>query len=157
MNRHPRLLTRALPVAALAVAGLTLAAPAAQALPADFTVTDDNPTVQQLDEIVEFLVATDASDEAKARNLEGGMDAVVVPKTVYQLGLFRAPRGDSAITEIVDRVGDNISATLQASSAGRPSINMTISFTKTDGNWRLSNNSLCEGVKTVGLNVYCNA
>lgn len=157
MIRRSRLLTRALPAATAALVVMTLAAPAAHALPADFTVTADQPSVQQLDEIVEFLVATEASDEAKARNLEGGMDAVIVPKTVYQLGLFRAPRGASDITEITDRAGDKVSATLQASSAGRPSINMTVVFTKHDGNWRLSNSSLCEGVKTVGLNIYCNA
>ena len=90
MNRHPRLLTRALPVAALAVAGLTLAAPAAQALPADFTVTDDNLTVQQLDEIVEFLVATDASDEASIKAVMPLVDLILIVADSDKDGFFTA-------------------------------------------------------------------
>ncbi len=152
-----RLLVLAVLAAVTAVAGLTLAAPNAHALPADFTVTTDDPSTGDLNDIVEFLVATPASDEAKARNLEGGMDAVIVPKTVYNLGLFRAPRGSHAITEITGREGDTVSARLQANSAGRPGVNTVIEFKKIDGNWRLANNSICTGVKTVGLNIYCNA
>lgn len=54
--------------------------------PAGFMVTDANPTATRLGEIIHFLVATDAPDAEKARNLEGGQRAVVVPKTVYNLG-----------------------------------------------------------------------
>lgn len=145
-------------VAALAATlGVTLTVPAAQALPADFTVTAENPPVADLDNLIEFLVETPASDEAKARNLEGGMDAVVVPRTVYNLGLFRAPRGSNAITGITGRSGGTLYATLQAQSAGRPTVNTTVEFKKIGGNWRLANNSICQGVKAVGLNVYCNA
>lgn len=157
MIRHFRLLLLTVLTVAATAAGLTLAAPAAHALPADFTVTSDEPTADDLGEIIEFLVATDASDEAKARNLEGGMDAVVVPKTVYNLGLFRAPRGSNDVTEVTSRSGDTVQASLQAASAGRPTVNTTVEFKKIDGNWRLANNSICQGVKTVGLNIYCNA
>jgi len=157
MIRRFRLLLLAVLAVAAATAGLTLSAPAAQALPADFTLTADEPTAEELGQVIEFLVATDAPDEAKARNLEGGMDAVVVPKTVYNLGLFRAPRGSHQITEVTERSDDTVHATLQASSAGRPTVNTTVEFKKIDGNWRLANNSICQGVKTVGLNIYCNA
>ncbi|WP_440713995.1 hypothetical protein [Gordonia sp. FQ] len=157
MTHRFRLLAITLLTVVATAVGLALTAPAARALPADFTVTTDDPSTSELNDIIEFLVATPASDEAKARNLEGGMDAVVVPKTVYNLGLFRAPRGSHEITEITGRSGDTISATLKASSAGRPSVNTTIEFKKIDGNWRLANNSICRGVKTVGLNIYCNA
>lgn len=157
MIRRLRLTLLTVLAVVAAALGLHATAAAAYALPADFTVTSADPTVTELDDIIEFLVETDASDEAKARNLEGGMDAVIVPKTVYNLGLFRAPRGKNAITEISGRSGDTIQARLQASSAGRPTVNTTVEFKKIDGNWRLANNSLCQGVKTVGLNIYCNA
>lgn len=157
MTRRLRLLALTVLTVIATATGLVLTAPSAQALPADFVVTSANPTVQQLDDIVEFLVETPASDAAKARNLEGGMDAVIVPKTVYNLGLFRAPRGWNKITQITGRSGNSIYATLQAGSAGRPTVNTTVEFKYVGGNWRLSNNSLCHGVKTVGLNIYCNA
>lgn len=32
---------------------------------------------------------------------------------------------------------------------------MTIEFKK-QGNWKLAASSLCQGVKAVGLNIYCN-
>lgn len=152
-----RLFALALLTAAATLTGLTLTAPAAHALPADFTVTKNNPTTGDLNNIVEFLVATRASDQAKARNLEGGMNAVIVPKTVYNLGLFRAPRGSHAITAITGRDGNTLSARLRANSAGRPGVNTVIYFKKIGGNWRLANSSVCTGVKTVGLNIYCNA
>ncbi|NLG44967.1 hypothetical protein [Gordonia sp. (in: high G+C Gram-positive bacteria)] len=156
MIRRIRLLAFALLTLALTVTGVGLNAGQAQALPANFTVTAANPSVQDLDDIVEFLVETNASDEAKARNLEGGMNAVIVPRTVYNLGIFRAPKGWNKITGITSRSSNSILATLQAGSAGRPTVNVTVEFKKI-GNWKLSNNSLCQGVKTVGLNIYCNA
>ena len=122
-----------------------------------FMVTDANPTAARLGEIIHFLVATPAPDAEKARNLEGGQRAVVVPKTVYNLGLFRAPRGSNAVTGIVSHSGDVIVARLQAQSAGRPTVNTNIEFKRIGGNWRLSNNSICRGVKTVGLQIHCNA
>src|SRR5690606_27237871 len=97
-----------------------------------------------------------ASDQAKAANVEGGMNAVIVPKTVYQLGLFRAPRGWNEVTGPLVQKGNSVTATLNSGSAGRPTIRMTIEFKKLDGNWKLAANSLCQGVKTVGLNIYCN-
>lgn len=157
MVRRFRLVALTLFAALAAAAGLTLAAPNASALPADYTVTSENPSVAELDDLIEFLVETNASDAAKARNLEGGLDAVVVPKTVYNLGLFRAPRGWNKVTEITAHDGDSLTATLQAGSAGRPTVNTNVEFKRIDGNWRLANSSLCQGVKTVGLNIYCNA
>ncbi|MFT3898981.1 MAG: hypothetical protein QM728_01875 [Gordonia sp. (in: high G+C Gram-positive bacteria)] len=129
----------------------------ASALPANFKVTKANPSAQDLDNIVKFLVATNASDQAKAANVEGGQSAVVVPRTVYQQGLFRAPRGSSKVTGPVTRKGTTrVTANLHARSAGRPDINMPIDFVY-QGNWKLAANSMCKGVKTVGLPIYCNA
>lgn len=126
-------------------------------LPADFTVTADEPTVAQLNDLVYFLVATPASDEAKARNLEGGQGAVVVPQTVYRVGFFRAPRGGSQVSGPLERDGNRITARLHASSAGIPDVAMPIVFVHQDGNWRLSSDSLCQGVRTLGLPIFCNA
>ncbi|MCZ0911395.1 hypothetical protein O4157_01425 [Gordonia amicalis] len=156
-------LIRRMTIAALAtlvgVIGLVSAAgvSAAKTFPPNFTVTTDRPTLADLNDIVEFLVETPASDQAKAANVEGGMNAVIVPKTVYSLGLFRAPRGWNEVTGPLVQKGDSVTATLNSGSAGRPTIRMTIEFKKLDGNWKLAANSLCQGVKTVGLNVYCNS
>ncbi|MBF6357620.1 hypothetical protein IU449_24250 [Nocardia higoensis] len=47
------------------------------------SITSEVPTLDQLEQQVYFLTATPASDEATAANPEGGMNAVVVPRTVY--------------------------------------------------------------------------
>lgn len=72
------------------------------------------------------------------------MNAVVVPKTVYSLGIFRAPRGWNEVTGPLVQKGNSVTATLNSGSAGRPTIRMTIEFKKLDGNWKLSANSLCQ-------------
>ncbi|MCF8610366.1 hypothetical protein L5G28_09385 [Gordonia sp. HY285] len=137
---------------------MTTRAPSSnRTLPANFRVTSAQPTVSDLDSIVRFLVATPASDEAKAANIEGGMTAVVVPRTVYTLGLFRAPLGWSQVSGPLKRSGDSVTAALASGSAGRPTIRLRIEFKRIDGNWRLAASSLCQGVKTVGLNIYCNS
>lgn len=124
-------------------------------LPADFAVTTSDPTLDDLNAIVHLLVATPADDAAKARNLEAGMGGVVVPQTVYNLGIFRAPQGWKRITGPVERSGDTITATLHSESAGRPSIRTRVVFVQRDGNWKLSTQSVCEGVRTVGLPIAC--
>ena len=135
------------------VTGWTPPAP----LPADFAVTTDDPTLDDLNAIVHLLVATPSDDAAKARNLEAGTGGVVVPRTVYNLGIFRAPQGWKRITGPVERSGDTITATLHSESAGRPSIRTRVVFVKRDGNWKLSTRSVCEGVRTVGLPISCGA
>ncbi|NMO00748.1 hypothetical protein HH308_05905 [Gordonia sp. TBRC 11910] len=135
-----------------------VAAPApAKTFPPNFTVTAEHPTLADLNDIVEFIVETPASDEAKAANVEGGMSAVVVPRTVYQLGLFRAPRGWNDVTGPLVQRGNSVTATLNSGSAGRPTIRMTIEFKRLGGNWKLAASSMCQGVKAVGLNIYCNS
>ncbi|MBM7367165.1 hypothetical protein JOC45_001858 [Gordonia hydrophobica] len=142
-----------------AATSTTTSAPPDQSTPGNpnFRVTADRPTLTDLTNIVDFLVASRASDQAKAANVEGGMSAVVVPKTVYTLGLFRPPLGWNKVTGPLVQNGTTVSATLNSGSAGRPTIRMTIQFKKISGNWRLAASSMCEGVKTVGLNIYCNA
>lgn len=125
-------------------------------LPVDYVVTAENPTVEELGGIITFLTATDASDEAKARNIESA-DALIVPTTVSRIGLFRAPRGSSSLSGPLQRDGDRITAHLTARSAGIPDVSTSVTFVRIGGNWRLSNSSLCSGVRAVGLPIYCNA
>ncbi|WP_182347301.1 hypothetical protein [Tomitella gaofuii] len=125
-------------------------------LPPDFTVSAAEPTLADLNNLVYFITATAASDEAKARNIEAGMGGVIVPKTVYNLGLFRAPRGWSRVTGPVQRQGNRITVQLHSFSAGMPGVDMPIAFVRQGGVWKLASSSLCAGVRTVGLPIYCN-
>src|SRR5699024_1230006 len=113
------------------------------------------PTPDDHNAIVHLLAATPAPDEAKARNPEAGTGGVVVPTTVYNLGIFRAPQGWKRITGPVERSGDELTATLHSELAGRPSITTRVAFVYRDGNWKLATRSVCEGVRTVGLPVAC--
>ena len=56
---------------------------------------------------------------------------------------------------VLEHAGDRITATLHSESAGRPSIRTRVVFVKRDGNWKLSTQSVCEGVRTVGLPIAC--
>ncbi|WP_040794839.1 hypothetical protein [Nocardia higoensis] len=138
-------------VSATMIAG----APSATADPGTFSITGDVPTLAQLEQQVYFLTATPASDEAKAENLEGGMNAVVVPRTVYNLGLFREPLGWSTVTGPQTHDGDVHTATLHSNSAGRPAITMKVTWKRIDGRWKMANSSLCDGVQAVGLPIAC--
>ena len=142
-------------VAAMAVGVVVGSAPASGAEDG-FVITSEVPSLAELNEQVRYIVETDASDENKARNLEGGMNAVVVPRTVYQLGLFRAPMGWNEVTGPETHNGDRHTAVLHSGSVGRPDIVMTVEWVRRDGVWKMANSSLCEGVKTVGLPIPCN-
>ncbi|WP_280370008.1 hypothetical protein [Nocardia wallacei] len=145
--------------AALAAVGIAataaVTAPAASADPGDFLITREVPTLDDLNAQVEFLVEKPASDKAKAANLEGGMNAVVVPRTVYNLGLFRAPLGWNEVTGPETHIGDEHTAVLHSNSSGRPGIVMRVTWKRIDGAWKMANSSLCEGVKVVGLSIPC--
>lgn len=147
--------TRMLSGVAAMAAAVLVTAPLAAADSGDFRITREVPTLSDLNEQVRFLVETPASDEAKAANLEGGMNAVVVPRTVYNLGLFRAPKGWNEVTGPETHHGDEHTAVLHSGSAGRPEITMKVTWKRIDGSWKMANSSLCEGVKTVGLPIPC--
>lgn len=108
----------------------------------------------ELNGIVHTLVATPASDVEKAALLEAGHAGVVVPRTVYTMGLFRAPNGWFEITGLVTVSGNRATAHLNSGSVGRPSISLDITFVYVDGRWKLASSSMCQGVKTVGLPIY---
>lgn len=146
---------RGLVAAALAGLAAAVTVPAAHAGTGEFRITDEIPSLGALDEQIRFLVATPASDAAKAANLEGGTNAVIVPRTIYNLGLFRAPLGWSTVTGPETHSGTEHTAILRTGSAGRPDITMKITWKRVDGTWKLANSSLCEGVKTVGLPLPC--
>lgn len=119
-------------------------------------ITSDNPTAEELGRIVSFLTATDAPDEAKAQLLETP-EAVIVPKTISRIGFFRSPKGGSQVNGPVRVRGNKATAHLEAYSAGIPNVSIPIAFVKKDGSWRLSAESVCRGVKTLGLPIYCNS
>lgn len=141
----------------VALSALAPAAPAIAAPGAGFRVTSENPTAAELNDLVQFIVTTPASDADKAANVEGGMSSVVVPRTVYTLGLFRAPRGSSEVTGPLARNGNRVTGNLTASSVGIPTVRMKVDFVREGGNWKLASSSMCEGVKAVGLPIFCNA
>lgn len=153
----PTTRTRIVATAAVTVCALATAVPAFAAPGAGFRVTSANPTAAELNDLVQFIVATPASDADKAANVQGGMSSVVVPRTVYTLGLFRAPRGSSEVTGPLARNGNTVTGNLTASSVGIPTVRMKVNFVREGGNWKLASSSMCEGVKAVGLPIFCNA
>ncbi|WP_085995190.1 hypothetical protein [Nocardia paucivorans] len=130
-------------------------APAASAAPDEFLITREVPTLEDLDAQVAFLIETPASDDAKAANLEGGHKAVVVARTLYNLGLFRAPLGSNEITGPETHEGNVHTAMLRSKTVGRPDLVARVVWKRIDGVWKLSNSSVCEGVKAVGLAMSC--
>ncbi|MCZ9290385.1 hypothetical protein [Corynebacterium evansiae] len=125
----------------------------AQGISASFAATNPIPSLDDLNGVIHALVATPGSDEEKANNLEGGISAAVVPRTVYNLGIFREPLGWKRVSGPLSVNGNTASATLNASSAGRPTISMRINFIYQDGRWKLATSSLRNGVQAVGLPV----
>lgn len=121
-----------------------------------FAITSEVPTLAELDSQIRLLVGSPASDEEKADQLEGGSAAVVVPQTVYRLGLFRAPRGTSKVTGPETHSADRHSAVINATTQGLPTIKVTITWKRIDGQWKLANESLCKGIGAVGLPIPCN-
>ncbi|MFI9503775.1 hypothetical protein [Nocardia sp. NPDC052566] len=136
--------------------GVSIAnAPIASAVPDNFLITDDVPTLDQLNDQVDLLIEQPSSDEAKAANMEGGMRAIVVAKTLYNLGWYRAPRGSNDITGPETHDGNVHTAMLRSKSAGQPDLVARVVWKRIDGVWKLSNSSVCEGIKAVGLALAC--
>ena len=143
-------------VAAVTTGVAVVNAPAASADPGDFLITKDVPTLDDLHDQVVFLIETPGvSDEAKAANMEGGMRAVAVADALYNTGMFRAPYGSNEITGPETQDGNVHTAMLRTRSVGRPDITARVVWKRIDGVWKLSNSSVCEGVKAVGLSMSC--
>ncbi len=94
-------------------------------------------------------------DWEKAAQLEGGTRAVVVPKMIYRLGLFRAPRGSSAGTGPETHEGSRHTAVINVSPQGSPTVQVIAEWRFTDGQWKLANKSLCSGITTLSLPIPC--
>ncbi|WP_433664070.1 hypothetical protein ACQPW1_19275 [Nocardia sp. CA-128927] len=142
-------------VAVVTTGATVVNAPIAAAAPGGFLITKEVPTLEDLDAQVAFLIETPASDEAKAANMEGGMRAVVVADTLYNIGWYRAPRGSNDITGPETHDGNVHTAMLRSKSAGQPDLVARVVWKRIDGVWKLSNSSVCEGVKAVGLAMGC--
>jgi len=142
-------------VAAVMTGASVVNASAASAAPGDFLITREVPTLADLNAQVKFLIETPASDEAKAANMEGGMRAVVVARTLYNIGLYRAPRGSNEVTGPETQNSNVHTAMLRSKTAGQPDLVARVVWKRIDGVWKLSNSSVCEGVKAVGLAMGC--
>ncbi|WP_024805777.1 hypothetical protein [Nocardia sp. BMG51109] len=142
-------------IATVATGASVVNAPVASAAPGEFLITKEVPTLDDLDAQVAFLIETPASDEAKAANMEGGTRAVVVARTLYNIGMYRAPRGSNEITGPETHDGNVHTAMLRSKTAGQPDLIARVVWKRIDGVWKLSNSSVCEGVKAVGLAMAC--
>jgi len=121
-----------------------------------FAITSEVPSLEELDAQIKLLVATPAPDDVKANQLEGGNRAVIVPKMVYRVGFFRAPRGSSVVTGPETHDGDTHTAVINASRQGAPTVQITAEWRRIDGQWKLANKSLCNGISALGLPIPCN-
>ncbi|MCM6778659.1 hypothetical protein NDR87_34790 [Nocardia sp. CDC159] len=143
-------------VAMVTTGASVINAPVASAAPGDL-ITGDVPTLRELDDQVAFLIELPGSDQAKAAHMEGGMNAVVVARTLYNTGMYRAPRGSNEITGPETHDGNVHTAMLRSKSAGQPDLVARVVWKRIDGVWKLSNSSVCEGIRAVGLPMNCPA
>ncbi len=146
---------RPVPIIVASIAALMLSSPTAGA-EGNFAITSEVPTLSELDQQVKLLVATAAPDNVKADQLEGGARALVVPKMVYRVGFFRAPKGSSTVTGPETHDGDRHTAVINASRQGAPTVQILAEWRRIDGRWKLANRSLCNGISTLGLPIPCN-
>lgn len=125
-------------------------------VPADgFTVTSAEPTVEELDSLVQYLLTADAPDEAKAQSLENGMLGVDIPQFLAGLGVGEDPQGEARVVGPLERSGDSITATLEYTAEGQTRLSTPVVFTNSDGMWKLSATSACAAAEGAGSPVGC--
>ena len=125
-------------------------------MPADgYTVTSPEPTVEELDSLVQFLLTTAASDEAKAQSLDNGMLGVGIPQLLAGLGVGDDPTGEARVLGPLERSGDSITATLEYTAEGQTRLSTPVVFTHSDGAWKLSATSVCAAAEGAGAPVGC--
>ncbi|MFE9575415.1 hypothetical protein ACFYO1_03445 [Nocardia sp. NPDC006044] len=142
-------------IVAVAVTGTSVANAPVAAATGELPITSEVPTLDELNDQIDFLIELPGSDEAKAAQMEGGMRAVVVARTLYNLGWYRAPLGSNDITGPETHNGNVHTAKLISKSVGKPTLQATVVWKRIDGAWKLSNSSVCEGVRAVGLPMGC--
>jgi hypothetical protein len=139
---------------AMALVGAVVVAPVAHA--EDFAITAPVPTLEELNAQIQLLVATQAPDHVKAAQLEGGSRAVIVPKMVYRLGIFRAPRGSAVVTGPETHEDGRHTAVINGTRQGSPTVLIPAEWRYIDGQWKLASRSMCNGISTLGLPIPCN-
>ncbi|OBG82080.1 hypothetical protein A5699_07235 [Mycobacterium sp. E802] len=138
---------------------IAVSLPVAFAPPAaaeDFAITAAVPTLEDLNAQIQLLVASQAPDHVKAAQLEGGPRAVIVPKMVYRLGIFRAPKGSALVTRPETHDGTSHTAVINGSRQGQPTLQIPAEWRYIDGQWKLASKSMCNGISTLGLPIPCN-
>ncbi|MED5813910.1 hypothetical protein VST63_16245 [Mycolicibacterium sp. 050232] len=142
-------------VAGAVVVALSISA-APPAAAEDFAITAPVPTLDELNAQIQLLVASQAPDHVKAAQLEGGPRAVIVPKMVYRLGIFRAPKGSAVVTGPETHEGTSHTAVINGSRQGQPTLQIPAEWRYLDGQWKLASKSMCNGISTLGLPIPCN-
>ncbi|MFN6550027.1 hypothetical protein ACP6C7_01430 [Mycolicibacterium septicum] len=142
-------------VASAVVGALSLSS-APPAAAEDFAITAPVPTLEELNAQIQLLVASQAPDYVKAAQLEGGPRAVIVPKMVYRLGIFRAPKGSAVVTGPETHDGTSHTAVINGSRQGQPTLQIPAEWRYIDGQWKLASKSMCNGISTLGLPIPCN-
>lgn len=122
----------------------------------DFAITAPVPTLEELNAQIQLLVASQAPDHVKAAQLEGGSRAVIVPKMVYRIGIFRAPKGSAVVTGPETHDGNSHTAVINGSRVGQPTLQIPAEWRYIDGQWKLASKSMCNGISTLGLPIPCN-
>lgn len=118
-------------------------------------MTSADPSVEELDSLVQYLVTTDAPDEAKAQSLENGMLGVGIPQFLAGLGVGDDPQGEAHVIGPLERSGDSITATLEYAAEGQTRLSTPVVFTNSGGGWKLSATSLCAAAEGSGAPVGC--
>lgn len=147
---------RLFPLLASAVAATLAVSLAPSAAAEDFAITAPVPTLEELNAQIQLLVASPAPDSVKAAQLEGGSRAVIVPKMVYRLGVFRAPKGSAVVTGPETHDGTSHTAVINGSRQGQPTLQIPAEWRYIDGQWKLASKSMCNGISTLGLPIPCN-
>lgn len=121
----------------------------------DFRVTSAEPSVDELDALVQYLVTTDAPDEAKAQSLDNGMAGVGITQFLAGLGVGEDPQGEASVLGPLERSGDAVTATLEYDAEGQTRLSTPVVFVFEDGAWKLSAETACAAAEGAGAPVGC--
>lgn len=149
--------TKATAAAVAAATALSLAvAPAANAAPV-FMVKGDNPSLSDWTHQMKYLLDPNTPDNAIAVNLEAGQKGVKAMRIFAAMG--RANPGWWWRFENPAYTKGNLSyAQFHQGSPGYPTVNKQAMWKKINGNWRVSNKTMCHYInveKIAGGTSFC--
>lgn len=144
----------ALAVAALTAVSLSAAAPTASAAP--FKVTAAHPTLDDWTAQMKYLLSSNATDEGIALNLEAGKSGVAAAKFFRSTGQ-RNPNWWWKFVGPTSTKGNVSTAYFYQGAPGYPTVKKPSKWKKINGNWRISNETLCHyiGIYKLGKTTFC--